>query len=144
MSNANYDYGLGPHLLLECYGCSPEKLSDPAVVTKALDDFPGRMGMKKVSPPYVFACAADSAGGAGVTGVVMIEESHISMHTFPGESRAFVNVFSCREFDINSAVAYMIGLFGASDHKAEVYSRGFKFVGEFGRSGEALAGEVKR
>ena len=144
MSTANYDYGLGPHLMLECFGCSADKLSDPAVITAALDEFPAKIGMKRISPPYVFNCPSEGGVEAGITGVILIEESHISVHTFPAASRAFVDVFSCREFDINSAVSYMIGLFGANDHKAEVFSRGFQFVGELGRSGEALAGEVKR
>jgi S-adenosylmethionine decarboxylase len=130
--------------MLECFGCSREKLSDPVLVTSALEEFPGKIGMKKISPPYVFSCKAEGAGAAGVTGVVLIEESHISVHTFPGEAKAFIDIFSCREFDINSAVSYMMGLFGAEDHKAEIFSRGFQFLGDLGRSGEALAGEVKR
>ena len=70
--------GSGPHLMLDCYGCS--NIEDLEKAHKFLDELPGRIGMKKLAPPYVIK--QDKEHDKGVTGVVILETSHASIHTF--------------------------------------------------------------
>jgi S-adenosylmethionine decarboxylase len=59
--------------------------------------------------------------------VVLIAESHITIHTFPDKDHAFIDIFSCKDFDTDYAVNYMINLFEAKEHEVSLASRGTEF-----------------
>ena len=44
----------------------------------------------------------------GISGFVMIAESHISVHTFPDQDYVFIDIFSCRPFDTDAAIDYLV------------------------------------
>lgn len=116
--------GLGLHLMVDCFGCSREKLGDKAFISGVLNDFPDRIKMTKVSSPYVFEYRSEAPEDDGVTGVVLIAESHITVHTFPDSEHVFVDIFSSREFDTDLACAELMKHFGAASHQAALFSRG--------------------
>jgi S-adenosylmethionine decarboxylase len=120
-------YGFGPHLMLDCYGCNKEKLSDMDLIFDTLDKFPAKIGMHKIMPPYVFKYHGVVPDEWGVSGVVLIAESHITIHTFPDKQHAFIDIFSCKEFDTNYAINYMTNLFEAKEHEIQLSSRGSEF-----------------
>ena len=41
------EYGFGPHLMVDCYGCPKEKLADMDFLFNVLDTFPKKIGMNK-------------------------------------------------------------------------------------------------
>src|SRR5207248_3026178 len=71
------------HLMLELYGCNRELLSNEAVVRRALDEYPARVGMEKVSPVHLYNIETSNPLDAGLSGFVVIAQSHISMHAWP-------------------------------------------------------------
>jgi S-adenosylmethionine decarboxylase len=74
--------------------------------------------MHKITPPYTFIYRpGDNPTEWGVSGFVIIAESHISIHTFPDRNTAFVDIFSCKQFDIHKAVDYIVAKLDA--HKAD-------------------------
>ncbi len=95
--------GFGPHLIYDGYGCPSTRLSDLGALYRLLDVLPGRIGMTKIMPPYVFRHERGTRGD-GLSGFVLIAESHISVHSFP--DRGFVNmdIFSCTSFDVGDAL----------------------------------------
>jgi S-adenosylmethionine decarboxylase len=77
--------GFGPHLILDGYGCSKSRLQDMDSVYKFLNEFPDFIGMRKIGSPDVDKILDDEKKEDwGVSGIVLIIESHISIHTFPG------------------------------------------------------------
>lgn len=120
-------YGFGPHLMLDCYGCNREKLSDMDLIYDTLDKFPAKMGMTKIMPPYVFKYHGVVPEDWGISGVVLIAESHITIHTFPDKDHAFIDIFSCKDFDTDYAANYMINLFEAKEHEISLSARGAEF-----------------
>lgn len=79
----------GRHLLVEYAGCDREVLSDLARVEslmKRAAEAAGARIVASVFQPFV---------PQGVTGVVVIEESHLSIHTWPEHAYAAVDVFTC-------------------------------------------------
>ena len=120
-------YGFGPHLMLDCYSCNKEKLADMDLLFDTLDKFPEKIGMTKIMPPYVFKYRGTVPEDWGISGVVLIAESHITIHTFPDKDHAFVDIFSCKEFDTDYAANYMINLFEAKEHEISLSSRGAEF-----------------
>jgi len=95
--------GASPHLLIDFYGCPKEKLEDVGLVFTALDTIPEKIGLTKVSPPNVFKYKGEGAASFGVSGVVMVAQSHISLHTFPDKEHLFVDIFSSHDFNAEQA-----------------------------------------
>lgn len=97
--NGKAQFGL--HLMLDAYEGDKEKLNDMARVFRFLRDLPPRIGMHILMPPVVLE-ASDMGTGfdtGGYTGVVIIAESHISIHTFPGKGFFTMDVYSCSNFE---------------------------------------------
>ena len=114
-------YGLGPHLMVDCYGCAKEKLADVDFVLKILQDLPAKIGAAQIAPPQVFKYQGNPAEEWGVSGVVMINKSHISLHTFPDNEHVFIDVFSNEDFDLDYVRDEVVNSFGAKNHKVKVF-----------------------
>ncbi len=67
-----------------------------------------KIDMNIIKGPY--ASYVDKKGNRGVTGVVMIETSHIAIHVWDEETPALVqcDVYSCAEFSSNEVLAEFI------------------------------------
>ncbi|MSP78073.1 MAG: S-adenosylmethionine decarboxylase proenzyme [Dehalococcoidia bacterium] len=87
------------HLALDGYTPEYEKLRDASFVEQFLNNFPASIGMTKITKPMVMTYHAPIQKDWGVTGVVIIAESHISIHTFPERNLVYLDVFSCMPFD---------------------------------------------
>src|SRR5215831_12923142 len=108
----------GPHLTLDLSDCNPRKLSDLSFIYGLLDELPDVIAMHKITAPYAFIYKPqDKPEEWGISGFVIIAESHISIHTFPDRNSAFVDIFSCKQFDIHKAVDYVVAKLDA--HKAD-------------------------
>ncbi len=82
---------LGRHLLCEYHGCDRELLNRPEAIRTHLLAAVTKAGATPVQD-MVHAFSPH-----GVTGVVVIEESHFSIHTWPEYGYAAVDLFTCGE-----------------------------------------------
>jgi S-adenosylmethionine/arginine decarboxylase-like enzyme len=109
---------LGSHVMLDCYGCPADKLADVNLVLNVLDLTTHKIGLKKAAPPQVFKYHDDEeASEWGVSGVVQVNQAHVSVHTFPDKGHAFIDVFSNRNFNADSLQEELLRLFGAAHHE---------------------------
>jgi S-adenosylmethionine decarboxylase len=122
--------GFGPHLMLDGYGCAKKKLRDLNLVYKILEELPNRIGMTKIMPPYVFKYSGLKPEDWGVSGFVLIAESHISIHTFPEKNFVSVDIFSCKAFDSEQAETYLKKAFAMEKVECTVVDRGTEFPKE--------------
>ena len=91
--------GLGRHLLAELYGCSPVRLDDLDFLREATLDAVRRSGATILSDHF------RRFSPQGVTGVVIIAESHLALHTWPEHGYVAIDYFSCGDqVDIDLAV----------------------------------------
>lgn len=134
----------GPHLILEAYGCPKAKLADLGLMSQILDAYPAQLDMTKIMPPYVFTYKGTVPDDWGVSGIVLIAESHISIHTFPEKGFATLDIFSCRQFDVEAAVAYFNGVFEPASSDQQVLMRGREFPRSLGRAGSIIESERVR
>ncbi len=134
----------GPHLILEAYGCPKDLLADLGLVSQALDAYPSQLDMTKIMPPYVFRYQGTVEDDWGVSGVVLIAESHISIHTFPEKGFVTLDIFSCREFDVDAAIDYFSGVFKPESYEKQLLMRGREFPRSLGRAGIAVESERLR
>jgi S-adenosylmethionine decarboxylase len=111
------------HLVVDAFVADGQRLGDVAAIFDLLDTLPERIGMTKIAPPYVFRYSGVKPEDWGVTGVVIIAESHISIHTFAEHKRFHLDVFSCKPFDVDMVRERIGDLFGVTDFTAAVVHR---------------------
>jgi S-adenosylmethionine decarboxylase len=63
----------------------------------------------------------------GVSGFVIIAESHIAIHTFPDHGYVWVDVFSCKEFETDGAIDVIVDAFGLAEAKTRLLERGLEY-----------------
>ena len=71
------------------------------VLTVWLKDFIESINMKILMGPYVKYCTME--GNRGITGIAVIETSHIAIHVWdePNPALLQIDVYSCAEFDVD-------------------------------------------
>jgi S-adenosylmethionine decarboxylase len=68
--------GFGPHLVFDGHGCPATRPGSVEALDGVLDGLPERIGMTKIMPPNVFRHGVAGEGSEGVSGFVLIAESH--------------------------------------------------------------------
>ena len=80
---------LGRHLLIDYYDCDAEILKEPGGIREILLRAVRRSGATIVTDNF------HAFEPYGVSGVVVIAESHVTIHTWPEHAYAAVDVFTC-------------------------------------------------
>ena len=105
-------YGL--HLTMRIANISHrDALNDLAVVNNFLATLVQRIGMRILAGPLT-GREDGALERQGCSGVVILYESHAAIHTYPFLGEAFLDIFSCKEFDVDSVHAIMTEFFGDS------------------------------
>ena len=116
------------HLVIDGYGGDNGKLWDVDLVRQFLSDYPSALGMTKICEPQVLNYDAPKVEDAGVSGFVIIAESHISIHTFPNRDYVNIDVFSCKSFDHQRALQDIKALFALREVRTWVIDRGLEHL----------------
>lgn len=110
---------LGNHLIVELYDCCSQAINDVHFVESA---------MKKavaVSGATLVQSVIHEFNPHGVSGVVVIEESHFSVHTWPEYGYCALDIFTCgTEVDYYSALNYLKEAFKAGNLSVSEIKRG--------------------
>ena len=117
----------GQHLTIDASLCNKKKLVSQSLVYDILNNLPEKLDMHKMTLPQVVKWLDPGATIEGISGFVMIAESHISIHTFPEKDYVFIDVFSCKGFDVDSAVKLLTNAFDAKKYTKKVVKRGIDF-----------------
>jgi S-adenosylmethionine decarboxylase len=115
------------HVAIDGYGGDPQRLASEEGVRALLDRYPEEIGMTKIAPPHVCRYEGQKPEDWGISGFVLIAESHISIHTFPKRRFVWVDIFSCKDFDAQRAVADVQAHFGLVDVQTRVLARGLEY-----------------
>ncbi|XAT64250.1 adenosylmethionine decarboxylase [Geoglobus acetivorans] len=110
----------GTHIIVEASGCSPDVLSDPKKIERIFKDAAKHAKMTvKASHFFKFM-------PAGVSGAVIIAESHISIHTWPELGYAAIDVYTCGESNPEEAVDFILERIGAKHAHVSEVRRGIR------------------
>ena len=115
------------HLVVDGFAADPEKLKDVDLVYRFLDEYPSAIGMTKMISPQVYTYRGHVAEDWGVSGFVLIAESHISVHTFPDRQYVNIDIFSCKEFDPTASLADVKAAFSLSEVRVWTLERGVEY-----------------
>lgn len=131
MENKFNSTAFGPHLTLDLSGCNKEKLGDLNLIFNLLTELPDKICMTKITQPYIFHYSGLLPEDKGITGMVIIAESHVSIHTFEEKGYVFIDVFSCKPFknysDENTIIEYFKNAFEAEKCETNLVERGKDF-----------------
>lgn len=114
------------HVIIDGYGGDPAQLADENVVRVILDRYPGEMGMTKITQPSVVRYKGTKPEDWGVSGYVMIAESHIALHTFPERRLIWIDIFSCKDFDAAPIFEDLKERFSLSEMDVNTLERGLE------------------
>lgn len=111
---------LGVHVLLELKECNPQLLNDLEYIRDSLYRVAGDLGATIVGESFHHFTPQ------GVTGILSIAESHISIHTWPEHRYAAADIFTCgSSFRPSDAAELMIDQFQSKDSEVMEVHRGF-------------------
>ncbi|WP_066194696.1 MULTISPECIES: adenosylmethionine decarboxylase [Gracilibacillus] len=82
---------LGRHVIAELWECNPERLNDIEKLERIL------VNAALLAGAEVREVAFHQFAPAGVSGVVIISESHLTIHSFPEHAYASIDVYTCGE-----------------------------------------------
>jgi S-adenosylmethionine decarboxylase len=115
------------HVTIDGFGGNPAQLSSVELVRNLLDRYPDEIGMTKISEPHVFEYRGDKPEDWGVSGFVLIAESHIAVHTFPEHGQVWVDIFSCKGFDEIPAIDKIVDAFTIEHTRVNKLERGLEY-----------------
>jgi len=110
---------IGHHYIVEASGCNPKVIGSVEKVQDIL------VKAAEIAGAKVWAISFSKFPPSGVSGVVVISESHISTHTWPEMRYAALDIYTCgSHVDPEKAVVYAVEEFGASTSHITEITRG--------------------
>ncbi len=115
---------IGSEWLIEAGGCSEAALRDLGVMRSLFDDVLRDLDLHPLHEPafHVFP------GPGGITGFVMLTESHLACHTYPEHGIATINLYCCRPRPSWPWEERLARLLGATDVRVRVIERALERV----------------
>jgi S-adenosylmethionine decarboxylase len=117
------------HLTLDGYGGEPARLADRELVNAWLDELPATLGMCKLTAPHLVEVGPrNPKDSGGITGFILIAQSHISVHTFPRRQFLCADVFTCQDdLDDQQIRHSLITTFGLAEVETHFIPRGTRY-----------------
>ncbi len=110
---------VGRHIIAELYGVKKELISYEDTVKEILESVTEEARFNKVGSMY------KQFKPYGVTGVILVEESHISIHTWPEYELVNLDVFTCGDVSkVDKAFELFLERFKPTSYKHQVIDRG--------------------
>jgi spermidine synthase len=109
---------LGNHILVEFMNCDPHIMNDVATIEKDMVEAAQKAGATVINSTF------HHFSPFGVSGVVVIQESHLAIHTWPEYGYAAVDLFTCGEMDAWISFDWLKEAFRAKSYSAIEMKRG--------------------
>lgn len=134
----------GPHLIADGYNAGKRLLGDLGFFYRTLDEYPGVIGMRKVMPPHVQQYLEPEDPKWGLSGFVIIAESHIAIHTYPSHGFVSLDIFSCKDFDVDAALRYFSDRFKVKNYEHKLFKRGRDYPKDIRKSIDIVSAERRK
>lgn len=105
------------HILIDVAGSSDEILNNREGLEGFLKKLPGIIDMHVLEGPIV---AEGIPENPGLSGFVIIDYSHISIHTFTKYGEALIDIFSCKPYEQEIAVGAVLEYFKVERNNASI------------------------
>jgi spermidine synthase len=109
---------LGNHILVEFSGCTPQIMNEVSTIEQGMVDAAIKAGATVINSTF------HHFSPYGVSGVVVIQESHLAIHTWPEYGYAAVDLFTCGDIDSWISFDHLKEVFQAKNYSAIEIRRG--------------------
>ena len=109
---------LGNHILVEFMSCDPHIMNDVSAIERDMVAAAQKAGATVINSTF------HHFSPYGVSGVVVIQESHLAIHTWPEYGYAAVDLFTCGEMNAWISFDHLKECFGAKSYSALELKRG--------------------
>ena len=116
------------HLIIDGFGGDAGMMWDTERLRTFLEEYPASLGMTRITEPEVLEYHGTNPHDSGISGFVIIAESHISVHTFPHRDYVNIDLFSCKSFDHERALTDVRSLFDLQQVKTWLLDRGLEWT----------------
>jgi S-adenosylmethionine/arginine decarboxylase-like enzyme len=113
----------GLEVVLDLYGCDPQTIRSAKKLSEFTTKLCKLLKMKKYGKTLLPHFGYDKAHTAGYSMLQFIETSSITGHFSELWNSAYINIFSCREFDAHKAADFTVKFFGAKKATRRVLLR---------------------
>lgn len=111
----------GKSVSIDLFDCEMEPISNPALIQKYVADVIILINMVAHGPCHIERFGYGEL--EGYSAMQFIETSSITIHCDEPGKRAFIDIFSCKDFDETSAVQFSKEFFKASSEKHTTLQR---------------------
>ncbi len=119
----------GAHLIFDAYNCDKSALNDSEGLKRLLDELVTDLKMHKITDPVIVEVGPNNKKDpGGVSGFVMISESHMSFHTFPNRGFLSADIYTCQD-DLSGdyILEKLCEYFKTKDFDHQIIKRGFRY-----------------
>jgi len=92
----------GYHLVLDCQGCDTDKVTSREQIYNFIKTLVKEIDMKAYKEPLIEHFATHNPDAAGFSFVQLIETSSITGHLVDKNGDAYIDIFSCKKFNIET------------------------------------------
>lgn len=118
--------------MIDGYGAPKAALEDTDALTASLLYIPKQMEMHCISDPVVVEVGPNNKKDpGGISGVVLIAESHFAFHTFPSRGFVTIDVYTCKDqLDTDKLLQLLRETFQFSTEETHYIERGRRYPTE--------------
>ena len=116
-------HGIGNHITIDAFGCEKKALDNKELIERILLEIPPKIDMNRLTEPKVVYHEAKIKEERGITGFIIMAESHTSIHTYPEKRFFALDIFSVKEFDVDAIKDYLQQLFQPKEVKVNILRR---------------------
>ncbi len=129
MNNDGSVEKFGVHLMFDGYNANVNLLNDLEHLKQVLYSLPEKMDMHIIAEPVLVEVGPqNSKDPGGISGFVMIAESHISLHTFPNRGFVTADIYTCQNnLDTAKFTELLAEAFGTTDFDIQIVDRGLRY-----------------
>ena len=113
----------GQELILNLYGCNLKKIATKEEILRYVDELCNLIDMEKYGKPFIERFAEHSQIAAGFSVAQMITTSLVSGHFSDYLRSAYINIFSCKDFNVEKAAEFTRQFFEAENMTIQVLQR---------------------
>ena len=113
----------GYHLILDCQGCNRDKIADRENLRAFVKTLVDEIDMQAYGEPVLEHFATHDAEKAGYSLVQLIETSSITGHFVEKNGDAYIDIFSCKPFSIETAKGVVTKYFHPQKIKVHYLTR---------------------
>ena len=104
------------HIICDLGNCT-KNLPDAQKIEEFIKSLVSKIGMNILAGPIVTEGIPENPG---ITALIAIDFSHISIHTFTNTNETLIDIFSCKPFDRDVALENCLDFFGVKKEDARI------------------------